>query len=116
MYNTIKSFKWFLPNDLQPEYHDRGYHLWFDEIMKIWEVCHNAPYWENDAMWIMTKLASRNIGYINWEPYLHIMFTRFLRFLNLPVTYKKNSNNSNHKMDVSAIAEWIVSVLVRIFV
>lgn len=37
---------------------------------------------------IMGFTADKNIGYINWEPYLPVMFTRILRSLELPVCYK----------------------------
>lgn len=112
IYVTIKSFKLFLPTTLPPEHHSACYDLWFEDLMKMWEVCHNAQIWENDLMWLMAKLASRNVGYIDWEPYLSIMFTRFVRYLNLPVTYKKAPLLSQHKMEMAPVGEWIVSVLV----
>lgn len=80
--------------------------------MKIWEVCHNMHIFENDLIQLMAKLASNNIGFIDWNPYIPLMFTRFFRTLNLPVNYKKSICGSNHNMDMSAVGEWIASVLV----
>lgn len=113
MYSTVKILEWFLPVFVAPEYHSLSHQLWFEEFMTLWEVCHNAPQWENDMMWLMAKLACANIGYINWDPYLPIMFTRFLRSFNLPVSYKKMQSSKNHKITTHPIATWIVAVLVH---
>lgn len=109
---TIETLQWFLPLTLPAKYHSMGYQLWFDEFMNLWEVCHNAPNWEDGMMWLMARLASNNVGYINWEPHIPLMFTRFIRCLNLPVAYKNMQGSKHHKIDVSSFAIWIVSVLV----
>ncbi|XP_012226473.1 proteasome activator complex subunit 4B-like [Linepithema humile] len=102
----------FLPLQLPPKHHSMGYQLWFDEFMTMWKVCHNAPQWEDSIMWLMAKLATHNIGYIDWEPHFPLMFTRFIRCLNLPVTYKQMSNhNKIHKLKVMPMAMWIVAIL-----
>ncbi|XP_012258033.2 proteasome activator complex subunit 4B-like [Athalia rosae] len=111
MSSTLETLEWFLPLTLSPEHHSLGHQLWFDEFMSLWEVCHNAPKWEDEMMWLMSRLASHNIGYINWEPHIPLMFTRFLRCLSLPVTYKHMQSSKHHKIDTSSIALWIVSVL-----
>ena len=64
-----------------------------------------------EIMWLIARLASCNIGYIDWEPHIPIMFTRFLRSLNLPVSYKNIQSSKHHKLDASAMALWIVSTL-----
>ncbi|KAF7991064.1 hypothetical protein HCN44_002626 [Aphidius gifuensis] len=74
----------FLPVQLFPNDSHMGYGLWFDEFMKLWEICNNAPVWEHSMMTLMSRLAWFNIGYIDWEPYIPIMTTRFMRCLNLP--------------------------------
>lgn len=79
----------------------------------MWKVCHNAPQWENDMMWLMARLATYNIGYIDWEPHFPLMFTRFVRCLNLPVSYKQMQHSKTHKIEVAPIALWIVAVLVK---
>ncbi|XP_012271997.1 proteasome activator complex subunit 4 isoform X2 [Orussus abietinus] len=101
----------FLPLQLAPKHHSLGYELWFNEFMVLWEVCHNAPQWENEIMWLMAKLATHNIGYIDWEPHLPLMFTRFVRCLNFPVSYKNTQSRKHHKIETSPIAMWIVAVL-----
>lgn len=110
---TIKLLQWFLPVQLPVEQHANGHELWLHEFMQLWEVCNNTHYWENDLMRLMAKLASNNIGYINWDQYIPIMFTRFVRTLNLPVHYKKSVCKSNHSLDTDAIGEWIASILVN---
>jgi proteasome activator subunit 4 len=109
---ALEMLEWFLPIALPPEKSCLGHQLWFHEFMKLWEGCLNAPTWEGDMMWLMARLAQCNIGYIDWEPHIPLMFTRFLRSLNLPVSYKNMQSSKHHKLDTSAIALWIVSVLV----
>lgn len=115
MCTTVEMLEWFLPISLPPEKSCLGHQLWFHEFMNLWEVCHNAPAWEGDILWLMARLARCNIGYIDWEPYIPLMFTRFLRSLNLPVSYKNVQSSKHHKLDPSAIALWIVSVVVSQF-
>lgn len=61
--------------------------------------------------WLMARLSSHNIGRINWEPYLPVMFVRFLRTLNLPVGYRKRQSSKQYKIDLSAMAMWIACIL-----
>lgn len=110
---SLKTLECFLPLQLPPEHHSIGHQLWFEEFMTLWKVCHNGPLWENNMMWLMARLAHNNIGYIDWEPHIPLMFTRFIRCLHLPVTYKQTQNNKFHKLDIASIATWIVAVLVR---
>lgn len=62
-------------------------------------------------MWLMARLTFNNIGYIDWEPHLSLMFTRFLITLNLPVNFKKGAIKTYLKLDVSAMSVWMVSIL-----
>ncbi|GLH02190.1 Proteasome activator complex subunit 4 [Gryllus bimaculatus] len=109
--STIETLEWFLPIALPPSRSDKGYKLWFNDFMNLWDVCNNTPSWEADMMWLMARLARCNIGYIDWEPYVPLIFTRLLRSLNLPVSYKQIHNSKNHKLETAAMALWIVSVL-----
>ncbi|XP_076659583.1 proteasome activator complex subunit 4A [Halictus rubicundus] len=111
MSTNMELLEWFLPVQISPEYHSIGHELWFNEFMSLWEVCNNAPKWENDMMCLMARLASANIGYINWEPHIPLMFTRFVKCLGLPVTYNKQRTCNYHKIDTCSMAIWIVSVL-----
>ncbi|KYQ53699.1 Proteasome activator complex subunit 4 [Trachymyrmex zeteki] len=111
MCTSLQILECFLPLQLSPEHHSIGYQLWFDEFMTMWKVCHNGPQWENNMMCLIARLAAFNIGYIDWESYIPFMFTRFIRCLNLPVTYKQTPNNLNHKIEMSSITMWIVATL-----
>ena len=115
MCTSLQILECFLPLQLSPEHHSIGYQLWFDEFMTMWKVCHNGPQWENNMMCLIARLAAFNIGYIDWEAYIPFMFTRFIRCLNLPVTYKQTPNNLNHKIEMSSITMWIVATLVRYY-
>ncbi|KAF7990670.1 hypothetical protein HCN44_000475 [Aphidius gifuensis] len=101
----------FLPVQLFPNDSHMGYGLWFDEFMKLWEICNNAPVWEHSMMTLMSRLAWFNIGYIDWEPYIPIMTTRFMRCLNLPVHYKNTKIPKSHKVTTNSVAIWVVSIL-----
>jgi len=114
MCTSLRILEYFLPVQLSPEHHPMGYQLWFDEFMTMWKVCHNGPQWENNMMCLIARLAAFNIGYIDWEPHIPFMFTRFIRCLNLPVTYKQTPNNLNHKIEMPSITTWIVATLVRL--
>lgn len=48
--------------------------------------------------------ASQNVGQINWEPYIPMIFTRILRSLNLPVCYKNMKSGRNQSLWSSSIA------------
>lgn len=61
--------------------------------------------------WLMARLSSYNVGRINWEPYIPIMFVRFLRTLNLPVGYRKRQSGKQYKIDVSSMSMWIACIL-----
>ena len=113
MKRTMKELLLFLPIDLAPEYHPIGHKLWFNEFMNLWELCSPNDYsWGNYMLDIMSRLAYYNIGYIDWEPYMSIMFTRFVQSFNLPVYYKKTKSCSYTKMGPYYIALWIASNLV----
>lgn len=111
MSTSLQILECFLPLQLSPEHHSIGYQLWFDEFMTMWKVCHNGTQWEYYMMCLIARLAAYNIGYIDWEPHIPFMFTRFIRFLNLPVTYKQMQNVSNHKIEMTSITMWIVATL-----
>uniref|UniRef100_A0A2K5QC34 Proteasome activator complex subunit 4 n=1 Tax=Cebus imitator TaxID=2715852 RepID=A0A2K5QC34_CEBIM len=59
--------------------------LWFDELIGLWVSVQNLPQWEGQLVNLFARLATDNIGYIDWDPYVPKIFTRILRSLNLPV-------------------------------
>lgn len=64
-----------------------GYELWLDDFLALWMHYHNAPFCA-DLMHIISKAASQNIGYIDWEKHIPTIFARIIRSIDLPVTYK----------------------------
>lgn len=78
----------FLPTKIEPKKHQQGYLLWFDEFMGLWKMCHNKPSWEFDFLLLFSRLADNNIGYINWEPVMPLMFSKILNNFGLPVGYR----------------------------
>lgn len=61
--------------------------------------------------WLMARLCSKNMGYINWEPYVPIMYTRFARTFALPVHFRQKTIGKSYKIDVFPICMWIVCTL-----
>ncbi|GFT37520.1 proteasome activator complex subunit 4 [Nephila pilipes] len=84
MGKAMNYFELFLCTTLPPSEHHRGFKLWFEEFISLWKNWHNIPTWENNLLSLITRLAKDNIGYIDWEPYLPMIFTRLLRSFNLP--------------------------------
>lgn len=66
-------------------------------------------------MALMARLAKRNCGRIDWEPFMDVMFTRIMRSLKLPVLYKSSApRRASHSegFDIQHSALWIVATLV----
>eukprot|EP00094_Tigriopus_californicus_P000230 TCALIF_00223-PA protein Name:"Similar to psme4 Proteasome activator complex subunit 4 (Xenopus laevis)" AED:0.06 eAED:0.06 QI:66/0.84/0.71/1/0.84/0.85/14/306/1826 len=102
----------FLPSYDVQAIADQTYRLWFDEFMRFWDACHNSPPWESSLMALFARLAENNIGQINWEPYIPLIFTRIMHGFNLPVTYKSTSVGGKPQMsDMTTIVRWIVSTM-----
>ncbi|KAJ8396071.1 hypothetical protein AAFF_G00026030 [Aldrovandia affinis] len=85
MLKAMSYFELFLPTILPPKLHDQGFKLWFEELMELWVSVQNLPAWDGTLVNLFARLANDNIGYIDWDPYIPKIFTRFLRSLNLPV-------------------------------
>jgi len=114
MIRAMSYFCLFLPTHLPLGQQDKGYKLWFDEFMTLWDLCQNNPTWEGDLVSLFTRLACENIGYVDWEPYMSKVFTRILRSLNLPVGGGKIQvmlSNSHPGYDLIEVAWWISSML-----
>ncbi|KAK4885236.1 hypothetical protein RN001_001507 [Aquatica leii] len=109
--SAIHYFELFLPIITPLEKKHLGYELWLEEFLELWKVCHNANLWENHLTWLLARLASYNNGRINWEPYIPIMFVRFKRAFHLPVSYRKRQSMRPFKIDVAAMANWMVCCL-----
>lgn len=86
--------------------------LWFYDCMDMWDTYHN-PSWNADLMNKIGALASENIGLIDWEPYIPVVFTRILRSLHLPVCYKNTKSSRNQCLFASSVAGtlYIITIL-----
>lgn len=112
MHKAMAYFELFLPTMLPPEEHHRGFRLWFDKFIGLWENSHNSPIWENNLVWLFARLAQSNIGYIDWDPYIPTMFTRLLRSFNLPAASGKvQVNRHSNSYDSTAVVNWIAALL-----
>ncbi|XP_050688195.1 proteasome activator complex subunit 4-like isoform X2 [Eriocheir sinensis] len=103
----------FLPTALNPDQEDIGWRLWKDEMLGIWNACHNGNslFWENTMFWLFSRLAWHNIGYIDWEEHLPMVFTKVLRSFRLPVSYKKTHVGKGDGLSQFASAMFIVANL-----
>ncbi|XP_076047764.1 proteasome activator complex subunit 4-like isoform X2 [Oratosquilla oratoria] len=108
---AVRYFELFLPASIPPTQTEHGWKIWFDELMGIWDACHNHPPWEGNLFWLFTRLAWLNIGYIDWEPYKPMIFTRILTSFQLPVTYKQKQISKGQSLDSSATSMFIVATL-----
>uniref|UniRef100_A0A0P4W4D0 Proteasome activator complex subunit 4 C-terminal domain-containing protein n=1 Tax=Scylla olivacea TaxID=85551 RepID=A0A0P4W4D0_SCYOL len=103
----------FLPTALMPHQEDIGWRLWKDEMLGIWNACHNSNlwFWENTMFWLFARLAWHNIGYIDWEEHLPMVFTKVLRSFRLPVSYKKTHVGKGDGLSQFASSMFIVANL-----
>lgn len=99
----------FLPTQMYPEDHEKGYKLWFDEILQLWSGP-NAIQYENIFFKLLSRLATHNIGYIDWSPYMSTIFTKYTKAMN-------NSVNQSPlailalTTDCTPLVNWIVSMI-----
>lgn len=87
-----------------------SYELWLDHFMELWNVYH-YPVWNLDIMNLVASTAANTIGLIDWTPHIPLMFTRILRSLELPVSYKQIKSSKNQSLCADASATWIVAIL-----
>ncbi|XP_064602863.1 proteasome activator complex subunit 4-like [Liolophura sinensis] len=105
-------FENFLPTKLPPEHHSKGFKLWFEEMMNMWDSFHNTPSFENLLVALFSRLASDNIGYVDWTPYIPKIFTRIIRSYNLPVgTQSVQIGRSHNSYDVGRTSTWMAAML-----
>lgn len=71
-----------------------GQELWVHDMIDLWNTYQNPP-WAPDVMMLISSAAIQTIGKIDWEPYIPLMFTRILRSIDLPVSYKSLKSARN---------------------
>lgn len=88
----------------------RSHRLWFKEFMSLWDT-YGYPPWTSDIMILMSLTAELSVGEIDWTPYIPTIFTRILRSLDLPVSYKRMKSSKNESLCMQSSASWIVYML-----
>jgi proteasome activator subunit 4 len=102
----MKYIRMFLPthNSFSPEI---SWNLWFEEFMELWKSYCNAPPWETwdeELFELYRRLASDQIGKIDWSPYIEFLFPRFMGRFSLPGTTMSN-------LDTIDISIWIIATI-----
>ena len=89
-----------------------GFTAWLGELTAFWHSCSNSPFWEGNLLSLMARLAEDNIGLIDWEPELPLVFQKIMYSLGLPVYYKKLGVGLKIcVMSTSSSSRWIVSTI-----
>ena len=102
----------FLPTLLPPEHHDKGFKLWFQEFMHLWETSQNTPSWEQNLISLFARLANDTIGYIDWNPYIPQIFTHLIRSFNLMGGQHKVQINRGYSVfNINSVVLWLVAML-----
>ncbi|CAF1453615.1 unnamed protein product, partial [Adineta ricciae] len=109
--DALYFFQIFLPIHLPSDLHEQGFKLWLLEFLGIWESIQRFyPNWEQYFINLFSVVAWHNIGYIDWEPWISQIFTRFLRNLSLPVG-NLSTTSLNTPYLSSTIATLIVAMI-----
>ncbi|CAM2708912.1 unnamed protein product [Rotaria socialis] len=110
MHDAVKILESFLPVNLPPSLHSQGFQLWLSELFDIWQSVYNNTPWEIRLIQLFARVAWHNIGYIDWEPWLAKIFTRFLRGFSLPIGTMAllTTKNSHCVPDVS---RWVIAMI-----
>lgn len=105
----------FLPTTLPPEHHDKGFKLWFDEVMQSWlsgKVC--VTTYDSKFTLLLSRLASDCMGFIDWEPYIPRIFNHFKTSLNLNGGVSRQQvRRHNEPIDVGPCVQWIVYMICK---
>lgn len=103
----------FLPTTLPPEHHDKGFKLWFGDIMQFWlsgKV--SAVTYESKLALLLSRLASDCLGYIEWEPYIPRIFNQFKSGLNLNGAINRSHiRRHGDPIDVGPCVQWMVYMI-----
>lgn len=103
----------FLPTTLPPEHHNRGFKLWFDEVMQMWmsgKVC--VTTYESKFTLLLSRLSSDCMGFIDWEPYIPKIFNHFKTSLNLTAGLSRPQlRRPNDPIDIEPCVQWMVYMI-----
>lgn len=74
----------FLPTVVRkPDEINQGFKLWLDELMTIWDCNPNSPSWEQNLLWLFSRVAHDSIGLIDWTPWIPKIFTHLIKSFGL---------------------------------
>lgn len=86
------------------------YDLWLSHVLNLWDTYQN-PSWSTDIMTKLSALARNNVGRIDWEPNLPMIYARILRSMSLPVYYKTMKGSRSQTLNIDAVAEFIACTI-----
>ena len=102
----------FLPTLLPAEHHDKGFKLWFEEFMLLWQTSQNTPSWEQNLIYLFARLANDTIGYIDWNPHIPQIFTHLIRSFNLMGGQHKVQITRGYSVfNINSVVMWLVAML-----
>ncbi|RWS05029.1 proteasome (prosome: macropain) activator subunit 4-like protein, partial [Dinothrombium tinctorium] len=97
----------FLPTLMKPEDHDKGFKLWLEEFLTLWDTNQNTAPWEQNLVDLFSRLAEDSIGYIDWDPWIPKIFTHLLRSL----IDSSRIEHMTRTFNVQATSRLIISLL-----
>lgn len=102
----------FLPTVVtDPNEVNQGFKLWLDEMMTIWDSNPNSPAWEQNLLWLFSRVAHDSISLIDWTPWIPKIFTHLIKSFGLQGgTHKVQIKRNYTVFDVNAVVLWIVSM------
>lgn len=103
----------FLPTTLPPDQQDKGFKLWFDEVMHLW-LCGKViiANYESKLTLLLSRLSSDCMGYIDWEPYIARIFNHFKSNLNLSGGISKvHVRRNTDSVDFGPCIQWMVYMI-----
>ena len=95
----------FLPVDVAPDV----WGLWFDDLIKLWLGSGLIlPKGEGRILNLLSRLAPRVVGRIDWSPHLHQLFDQLLRSVHIPVGPLKFTFKSRTVLPIQKFSKIIV--------
>jgi len=122
MTEAVYFMECFLPTKLYPHEYDKGFRLWLDELLGLWQSCQGVTGWDNQLMRLFSRLSDDCLGSVVWAPHVPKLFTSILRSFGLPVgstqvTVMTSSGSggggggNNNAHDPTPACVWIASAL-----
>uniref|UniRef100_A0A6A7FWP5 Proteasome activator complex subunit 4A-like isoform X1 n=2 Tax=Hirondellea gigas TaxID=1518452 RepID=A0A6A7FWP5_9CRUS len=108
MNRSMRYLDMFLPLVRRQGGRPPNHHLWRPLML---DMLRNSPFWEVIAVGLLSRLAWKNMGHIDWEDELPLFFTKVLRSFKLPVGYRGMAACLGRGFDNSNVAMFIVANL-----